>query len=222
MSKETKQIITILLLIFFPIVGLILMFLWGLWSKTVRFVILGIYLFLVLISIIAIVVGGIALAGLVGDDLSNDEATSKTYAVGDTAKANGIEFTLNEFATYQVQDTFLEETSDYCAISYDVKNTGDNELTLSTFTDFELKTTDGEVISQYFLFGEEYVTQPEGLRDFSETSGVELDPDQMVSYFYPFDCGAASGDYELEVRINEFGEYILDDTFAPITYEITL
>jgi hypothetical protein len=221
MSQETKQIITILLLIFLTPIGVIMMFVWGTWSKTVRFVILGIFIFFTLIGILLFALLGAAIFSIVQDELSNEEATSQVYSIGDTAKANGIEFTLTEFTNYEVESTFSEETSPYCAISYDVKNTGNSNLTLSTFTDFELKTTDGEIVSQYFLFGEEYTTKPD-LTNFSETSGVELSPDQMNSYFYPFDCGTQTGDYTLEVRINEYDEYLFDENFQPIKYEISL
>jgi hypothetical protein len=185
MSKENKQIITILLLIFLAPAGLVMMFVWQLWTKAIRYTILGIVSLLLIIYVVvtALIVGG----GfwLLSKGLDPEDNQGKIYSIGDTAKANKIEFSVDDFATYETKNNFLDEVGSYCALSYTVKNTGDNELLLNSFTDFDLTADSGEKVGQLLSIGEEITTQPEEVQNFLDVSSEVLEAGQQESYFFP-------------------------------------
>jgi hypothetical protein len=222
MSKENKQIITILLLIFLAPAGLVMMFVWQLWTKAIRYTILGIVSLLLIIYVVvtALIVGG----GfwLLSKGLDPEDNQGKIYSIGDTAKANKIEFSVDDFATYETKNNFLDEVGSYCALSYTVKNTGDNELLLNSFTDFDLTADSGEKVGQLLSIGEEITTQPEEVQNFLGVSSEVLEAGQQESYFFPFACPEMETQYRLNVNINQYGEYILDDNFEPIKFDLSL
>jgi flagellar basal body-associated protein FliL len=152
MSNSTKTIITIILLLLFPLAGIIMMFVWKLWPVWVR-VLITVFYTLLLIGSIVLIIAGAALIGsiesdnakLVSSSSSSSTAIANTeFKVGETIEADDKQLTVLKVEDYISTNQFSQPKSGkkFIKVTVSLANKGSSNFSFTTYN-FKVQDSNG-------------------------------------------------------------------------------
>lgn len=234
MSNSTKTIITVILLFVFPLAGIIMMFVWKLWPVWVRVLITVFYALALIGTIISIVSVGL----FVSNEVSNSSSSSSksgvkpkpvlkssgeekaSFKLNDKIEGNGYDFEVTAFTKETI--TSGNSTKPYCAVSFKVKNTTSENVTLYSSDLTLTDTTTNEV--KYAI---QPVSEPSQFYNFTKPTGLDkistlsLPSQTEARKFAGFDCDPAKGPFELKFTGGQLSSYKWADKFTPILVSLS-
>lgn len=152
MSNSTKTIITIILLLLFPLAGIIMMFVWKLWPVWVR-VLITVFYAIVTIGSILLILGSFALIGsiesdnakLVSSSSSSSTAIANTeFKVGETIEADDKQLTVLKVEDYISDNQFSQPKSGkkFIKVTVSLANKGSSSFSFTAFN-FSVQDSNG-------------------------------------------------------------------------------
>jgi hypothetical protein len=157
MSNSTKTIITIILLLLFPLAGIIMMFVWKLWPVWVR-VLITVFYAIGTIVIALLVIASFAFIGsvennspsLVTFSSSSSSSSSSTaianteFKVGETIEADDKQLTVLKVEDYVSTNQFSQPKSGkkFIKVTVSLANTGSSDFSFATYN-FKVQDSNG-------------------------------------------------------------------------------